>query len=327
MTSYLEEKIKLQEHDYDTFVIQKDTWLLKEIKGNTLFDKFIINSIKLTYRCIRLLFRITLGKGRRDKLWNDRKITFRGFLYKSIERLRLDNSLLLVFDAPKYNFTFYSRVTRKINNFALQDMIVSMSTHEEEILEHFTPKEGDIVIDIGAAFGFYTILSSKMIGPKGKVIAIEPQLESFQMLNSNIKLNKLSNVKTLNSAVYSKETKLQLYSSYSVIPERAGKNTLDFIEVNCNKLDNLIFQEGKINEVNWIKIDVEGAELEVLKGAHNTLSKSKDIALLIEIHNISEGRNHYEPIMDLLNNYNFKKEFEKIYENGERHIIVRKQQL
>jgi FkbM family methyltransferase len=138
-------------------------------------------------------------------------------------------------------------------------------------------------------------------------------------------LNKLSNVKTHNCAIYSKETKLQLYSSYSVIPERAGENTLDFIEVNSNKLDNLIYQIGNINEVNWIKIDVEGAELEVLKGATNILAKSKDILLLIEIHNISKGRNHYQSILDLLNNYNFKIEFEKIYENGERHIIVKKQ--
>ena len=235
--------------------------------------------------------------------------------------------MLLVFDIPKYNFKFYSRVTRKINNFAIQDMFVSMSFHEEEILKHFIPKEGDIVVDIGAAFGFYTILASKMIGSKGKVIAIEPQPESFQMLNSNIKLNKLSNVTTLNYAVYSNETKLQLYSSYSVIPERAEENTSDFIEVNCNKLDNLILQIEKINEVNWIKIDVEGTELEVLKGATKILSKSKDISLLIEIHNISEGKNHYQSIIDLLNNYNFKIEFEKVYDNGERHIIVRKQQL
>jgi FkbM family methyltransferase len=327
LTSYLEEKIKLQGNDSDTLVIENDTWLLKESKGNSLFDKFILNSIKLTYRCIRLLYRIALGKTRSDKLWNDRKITFRGFLYKIIELLRLDNSLLLVFDVPNYNFKFYSRVTRKINNFAIQDMYVSMSSHEEEILEHFTPKEGDVIIDIGAAFGFYTILASKMIGPKGKVIAIEPQPESFQMLNSNIKLNKLNNVKTLNYAVYSNETKLQLYSSYSVLPERAGNNTSDYIEINCNKLDNLISQIEKIDKVNWIKIDVEGTELEVLKGAHNILSKNKDIALLIEIHNISEGKNLFQSIMDLLDSYNFKIEFEKVYANGERHIIVRKQQL
>jgi hypothetical protein len=55
------------------------------------------------------------------------------------------------------------------------------------------------------------------------------------------------------------------------------------------------------------------------------LSNSKDISLLIEIHNISEGRNHYQSIMDLLKSYNFKIEFEKVYENGERHIIVTKQ--
>ena len=47
---------------------------------------------------------------------------------------------------------------------------------------------------------------------------------------------------------------------------------------------------------------------------------------MIEIHNIENGKTLYEPIIDLLNNYNFKKEFEKVYESGERHIIVRKQQ-
>ena len=72
-------------------------------------------------------------------------------------------------------------------------------------------------------------------------------------------------------------------------------------------------------------IDVEGAELEVLKGATGILSKNKDIALLIEIHNIDEGKNFYTEIIQLLNNDNFKIEFEKIYEHGERHIIVRKQ--
>ena len=62
----------------------------------------------------------------------------------------------------------------------------------------------------------------------------------------------------------------------------------------------------------------------MLKGAHNILSKSKDIAILIEIHNLAEGRNLYENIMDLLKTYNFKIEFEKIHQGGERHIIMRK---
>ncbi|MDQ3868940.1 MAG: FkbM family methyltransferase, partial [Thermoproteota archaeon] len=71
---------------------------------------------------------------------------------------------------------------------------------------------------------------------------------------------------------------------------------------------------------NWIKIDVEGAEFEVLKGATNVLSKSKDIALLIEVH----GPDNYRPIMEFLNSYNFIVEFEKTYGTGDKHIVLRK---
>jgi FkbM family methyltransferase len=156
------------------------------------------------------------------------------------------------------------------------------------------------------------------------------------MLNKNIKLNELlkENVIPLNYAASSMKSKVKLsipektsgHTIYSsIIPGRSP--TEKFIEVNANTLDNLLAENGiSLERIKWIKIDVEGAELEVLRGATNVLSKSKDIALLIEIHNIDDGKTLYEPIIDLLNNYNFKKEFEKVYESGERHLIVSKQQ-
>jgi hypothetical protein len=79
-----------------------------------------------------------------------------------------------------------------------------------------------------------------------------------------------------------------------------------------------------ITDVNWVKIDVEGAEFEVLKGASNVLSKSKDIALLIEVHNLRDSTNLYRPIIEFLNLYNFKIEFEKSHDGGEKNIILRK---
>ncbi len=303
------------------YPIGSNKWLLKEIKGATLSDKLVIHSLKFFYLFSRIVLRMVLGKKRRDRMWINKKISFSSFLYKSIENLGLDNTLLLKFDNPNHNFKFYSKVTNKIENFSIHDMYMSMFTHEEDILEQFSPKEGGIFVDVGAAFGFYTIVGSRKVTNTGKVISIEPHPDIFDMLNRNIKFNQLTNVVTLNYAVSSKKTKVKLYSSYSILPERDRKGSKKFVEVDANTLDNLLQQNGiNAEDVNWVKIDVEGAELEVLRGATNVLSKSKNIALLIEVH----GHENYEPLLKLIDSYNFVIEFEKNYEWGDKHIIARK---
>jgi FkbM family methyltransferase len=193
-----------------------------------------------------------------------------------------------------------------------------------------------IVVDIGAHIGHYTIIASKRVGANGKVVAIEASPSNFKILNRNIRLNQLTNIISLNHVVYSKETKIKLYlpgeesgnTIYNTVISDRARNEDKFVEVNANTLDYLLQSKGiKQEDVNWIKIDVEGAEFEVLKGATNVLSKSKDIALLIEIHNLSDNINLYRPILEFLNLYNFKIEFEMSHDGGEKHIIVRKQQL
>jgi FkbM family methyltransferase len=212
---------------------------------------------------------------------------------------------------------------------------MNFTVREDDIIERFCPKEGDIVIDVGAHFGRYTIIASKRVGPNGKVIAIEAHPQNFELLNRNIKLNNLNNIISLNYAAFSKQTTVKLYLK-SDEPSDAIYNTLisnrvkstDFLEVQANTLDYLL-QSNLVNleKVNWIKIDVEGAELEVLRGSINVLANSKDIVLLIEIHTLSDGKNHYEKIMDILNRYNFNIEFEKTYGSGEKHVILRKLSL
>jgi FkbM family methyltransferase len=152
------------------------------------------------------------------------------------------------------------------------------------------------------------------------VIAIEAQPDSFEILNQNIKLNGLANVITLSYAVYSKKSRLKLYSGYSIMQERAGKDLQKYIEINADTLDYLLFELIKITKVNWIKIDVEGAELEVLKGAHNILSNSNDIKILIEIH----GQENYKLVIEFLVSYGFEIEYEKAYNLGDKHVILRK---
>ena len=292
--------------------------LMKESKGATIFDTWILFFVKIIYLGTKIPILIIYGDNRRDRLdiWN-----FGRFLYKAIKFLGRGNPKLLKVHVPKYGYKFYCGV----NN---EDYII-MTRHEDEIIDRFSPKQGDIVVDIGAHMGRYTIISSKRIGPHGKVIAIEAEPFNFEILSRNIKLNQLSNILALNYAVYSKETRVKLYlpgreSGYTIFNttiSNRSKSGQKFVEVRANTLDNLLQQNG-ITEVNWIKIDVEGAEFEVLKGAHNVLSKSKCIVLLIEVHG---DPNVVKPkVQEFLSLYGFKLEFEKIYWTGSMHIFARK---
>ena len=302
--------------------IGSNSWWLRETKGAAISDKFYLSFLKVIYRGLRFSFKIVLGKKRRDRFYAKKGINFKDFAYRSIKFLKKGDPLTLEIHVPKHDYNIYCPLNK-------EDFIV-MTRHEDEIIERFLPKQGDIVVDIGAHMGRYTIIASKRVGTNGKVVAIEAHPGNFEMLNRNIKLNQLANVIPLNYAVYSKETKIKLYlpeeeSGYTIyntiMSNRAGTED-KFVDVNAQTVDYLLeLNQIKEELINWIKIDVEGAEFEVLKGATNVLSKSKDIALLIEIH----GLDNYRPILNFLSLYNFKIEFEKSNKNGDwRHIVVRK---
>ena len=314
------------------------SWLLKEPTGGVILslDKCILFFFKIIYLFVRVSSKIVLGKKRRDRSvflskfriaeYDSPSFLMLMYLYKIARVLKLGNPKILKINVPKYNYKVYCPANK--NDF------LSMTIREEDILQQFSPKEGDTVIDIGAHIGRYTLISSKRIGQNGRVLAIEANPAVFNMLNKNINLNHLTNVKSLNYAVFSEKTKIKLFvpgdnldfTIYNtVMTDRSRKYSEKYVEVEANTLDNIL-QQNQINpeDVNWIKIDVEGAEYEVLKGATNVLSKSKDIALLIEIHNLSNGTNYYKPITDLLKSHNLNIEFEKTYDKGDKQIIARK---
>ncbi len=298
-------------------------------EGANLYDKISLFSINIFYLGLRTMPRLFLGKERRNKLFINKKLSYEDLLIRYFQHSRKGkrDSVLLKFRNPRYGFEFYCR---NGEDFKI------MLNHESDILEHFIPKEKDIVIDIGSHIGSYAIVASKSVGQDGKVVAIEADPTNFDILIQNIHLNKLTNVVALNYAVYSKETRIKLYlpnsdrsdvsyTKYNTVMNQRAHGEEKFVDVSANTLDSLLQQNGISPEnVNWVKIDVEGAEFEVLKGATEILSKSIDINLLIEIHNLSEGKNQYGEIMTFLEGYNFKNQFEKKYEHGEMHVILRK---
>jgi FkbM family methyltransferase len=312
-------------------------WIFKKPAGGVMpsFDRGALVITKLFYLIIRIFFRIVYGKEKRNNSSIFQKLyvgdsfspsfLLTMYFYKIKKSLGLGGKDLIQIKVPKYNYKVYCPPTK--------DDFINMTVREEDILEHFNPKRGETVVDVGAHIGRYTIISSNHVGPEGKVVAIEANPLVFEMLNKNVKLNNLTNVVCINYAVFSEQTKINLFlpgekeennqdTIYNTIMKERARNEQKYVVVNANTLDNILREQGMDEgSVNWIKIDVEGAELDVLKGAHNILSKSQRISLLVEIHDLGNGKNFYEPIVDLLGAYNLRIGFEKTYEGRERHVV------
>jgi len=147
---------------------------------------------------------------------------------------------------------------------------------------HETLKGGMNVIDVGAHMGMYTVLAAEKIGKNGKVIAIEPEPENYRQLLRNIKLNNFQNVIPKNIALTDHNGCEKLYIS----PDSYGhslfvkNNQLTPIEVPVRTLDKLL-EELSLNRVDVIKIDAEGAEIPILKGAEKTLKANPNIKMFI----------------------------------------------
>lgn len=145
---------------------------------------------------------------------------------------------------------------------------------ESELRKYFGTVRG-VFIDIGANIGKYSIMVGNKLKNKGNVIAIEPESKNFKILEKNIRLNNLNNVIVISKGCFSKKGKLTFYldnigtGGHSLVKKEVGNKK---IEIEVDTLDNIL-KNLKIKRVDLIKIDVEGAEADVLKGAEKTLKK------------------------------------------------------
>lgn len=135
-------------------------------------------------------------------------------------------------------------------------------------------KTDDIVLDLGASTGDFCIIASKKVGEDGKVIAIEPNIESYQILKSNIQRNNCQNVIPVNLGVGSECTEKEI-----TFWGRTYKCKINTIE---NILDTL-----KINDkIDFIKMDIEGFELDVIRKSIEKVKEANVISL--EFHQTKE---------------------------------------
>lgn len=148
--------------------------------------------------------------------------------------------------------------------------------------------EGSICVDVGANLGYFSILMSQIVGKRGRIIALEPMPDTVETLRENIGMNGLENVIVIEAAASDGSGSVQLLSgasertakTASIVGyrlEEPARTTL----VRSIRLDD--YFAGSTQFPDLIKIDVEGAELAVLKGARETIAKGRP-TLIVEIH-------------------------------------------
>ncbi len=147
-------------------------------------------------------------------------------------------------------------------------------------------KKNDVVLDAGAGIGEFTVLASKKIGPRGRIIAIEPNRSDYELLKLNIKKNNCTNVIPINLGLAGVTGERQI--------EFRGRS----YSFRVDTLDNILRKEGLKEKIDFVKMDIEGFETEVLSQSVDIIKNANIIA--IELHNTKQE------VDTILSKYNFK---------------------
>lgn len=194
---------------------------------------------------------------------------------------------------------------------------LTTNTVKEEV------KEGFIVLDIGANIGYYTLLFSKLVGKEGKVFAFEPDPANFSLLKDNLLLNNCTNVISEQKGVADKNCKGKLYLGKN---SSGGHQIFDFgekrnfLEIELIRLDDY-FKDFTKN-IDFIKMDVEAAEILALKGMEEILRKNDNIKMIIEFWpwGLEKSGGKPKELFNLLEKHNFK--FYELNESLKKLILT-----
>ena len=172
----------------------------------------------------------------------------------------------------------YGKMVFPINDFYIGrgfDLYGEFSEGEVALFRRLV-RPGDVVVEVGANIGAHTVPLAQLAGPKGAVFAFEPQRLIFQLLCANIAINSLANVWAMQSALGIGEgtarvpdldpTCLQSFGSLS-LPQQAEGEEMPLVAID----------EFPIPRCRLLKIDVEGMELDVIRGAQQLIARARPL--------------------------------------------------
>ena len=187
---------------------------------------------------------------------------------------------------PFILFSSYQQLSE--NSFAIEPAVSSLFCS--------FIKDGMTVVDIGAGIGYYTLLAAKRVGDEGLVLSFEPDSFRFRILQKNARVNNWQNVRLFKIALSDKNERRKMKRGVGFTPKGIGGK----VTVKVATLDSFL------GSADVIKIDVEGAELEVLRGMEKILVEGK-AKIICEVHpqKICSLGHQISEITELLERYNY----------------------
>lgn len=174
----------------------------------------------------------------------------------------------------------------------------------------YMPKHGDIVIDIGAGVGEEAIIFSSLVGSAGKVFAIEAHPKTFKALQYLVKSNNLYNVIISNVALSDKAGTVSIEDTDNSL----GNSILEISKGNTftiqsETLDEFV-ERNNIQTIDFLKMNVEGAEQLIVKGMEKSLKRIKHLAISCHDFRFLQGESEFfktkKIIVDFLTDNSFK---------------------
>ena len=187
-----------------------------------------------------------------------------------------------------------------------------LGVYEPLMAKHFQErvKPGDIVLDIGAHIGYYTLMAAKRVGRKGKVYAFELSEENCLLLTQNLRINGYKNVVLVKKAIAQSSKKAKFFLS------RVSSGMHSLIDIDNDSENSILVDAVSLDDffgknpprISAIKMDIEGGEYEALEGMTRLLSKSRHLSVFIEFSPFMIKKAKKSPLgfLNLLKSYGFK---------------------
>lgn len=182
---------------------------------------------------------------------------------------------------------------------------------EYERYRDYIPSRKDVVVDVGAYVGLWTIHVARQVGGAGRVVAVEPNPYVFSQLERNVAINGFKNVAVSRRALGDREGSVEIYgeakesSLASMYRDRVelylAEEKISAMTAKMTTLDGLL-EEHSLGRADIVKIDAEGAELSILEGARRSLDSGSIGRLIVEVH---QDRCSNQQVADLLRSHRF----------------------